>query len=581
MRKSPRLQQAHALATLARHRALIGVRPAHVLAITALAVAAGLAQVWLLVLIMHVASSLTSASVAANDALGLPLAASATAEQALLAAGALVVVVFALDAGAAVLTGRHQAHSQRIAQSTMLDAYSQASHLDQLELPRGENRTLIWSHAATAGAVVGSLLGGVNAAAMFIVLVGAALILEPFSALVVVAGLAVMLLLMSPLTMLTRRYGTKRAGIQRRTEAAIGERLEIALDVRALGVDDAATAQLHGQIDEFASVTGTVRILGRLSTVAYRLGSLTLVLVILAGLVAADIEDATTIGSALLILLRSMSYGQAGQRSLQEIAEFLPAIEQMDEERQRWLASAAHPTPTTRSLDTFRELTFDDVGFTYPDGRVALEQLTERIERGDFVAVTGPSGAGKSTMMGLMCRLYRPTVGTLRLNGVDVTTIDDATWRRLVAYVPQVPSLADGTIRETIRFHRADIDDAAIIEAARRAHIHDEIVEFSAGYDTPVGQLGDSLSGGQRQRIALARALAGRPQLLLLDEPTSALDARSLDLVTASLESMAGDITMVVIAHQGETLRSASRSLELVGGRTTPTNPIAVPAGMR
>jgi ABC-type multidrug transport system fused ATPase/permease subunit len=153
------------------------------------------------------------------------------------------------------------------------------------------------------------------------------------------------------------------------------------------------------------------------------------------------------------------------------------------------------------------------------------------------------------------------------VNGQPVEHVARRDWMRLFAYVPQDPQLLTGTVRENIRFYRPWITDDAIEDAARRAHVHSEILRFDRGYETVVGQRADAVSGGQRQRICVARALAGSPSFLVLDEPTSALDLRSEEGLRQSLDELRGSVTLLVIAHRLSTLNVCDRIMVLASGR--------------
>jgi ATP-binding cassette, subfamily B, bacterial len=145
-----------------------------------------------------------------------------------------------------------------------------------------------------------------------------------------------------------------------------------------------------------------------------------------------------------------------------------------------------------------------------------------------------------------------------------------------VAYVSQEPRLLGGTVAENIRYFRDEIDDESLHVAARMAHIHDEVLAWPGGYDHRVGQRLDAVSGGQRQRLCLARALAGRPEILVLDEPTSALDPRSEVAIQRSLEELRGGVTMFIVAHRMSTLSICDRIMVVEAGRIagfdTPEN---------
>jgi ATP-binding cassette subfamily B protein len=209
------------------------------------------------------------------------------------------------------------------------------------------------------------------------------------------------------------------------------------------------------------------------------------------------------------------------------------------------------------------------LGFAYPtrpDERV-LDDLSFAVAPGEMVAVVGPSGAGKSTLLDLMQRFYDPATGVIEIGGVPLPEMSLGRLRDLVGFVPQDPVLFAGTLKENLRYGRADADEADIARALELAHATDFIAELPAGLDTKIGEGGVGLSGGQRQRLAIARALLVDPRILLLDEATSALDAQSEEHIRESLKDMQGERTILVIAHRLSTVRQADRILVLDHGR--------------
>jgi ATP-binding cassette, subfamily B, bacterial len=208
-----------------------------------------------------------------------------------------------------------------------------------------------------------------------------------------------------------------------------------------------------------------------------------------------------------------------------------------------------------------------DVRFAYVPGEDVLRDVSFEARRGEAIGIVGPSGAGKSSLVQIMLRLRVPAAGTLLINGEDAALFRRADWQRRVAYVPQTPQLIWGTVADNIRFHRPEITDAQVEDAARKAHIHDEILSWPQGYRTVVGQRASAVSGGQRQRLCLARALAGSPDVLILDEPTSALDVRSEQAVQQSLEEVKDDVLLFLVAHRLSTLSVCDRVMVIVEGR--------------
>jgi ATP-binding cassette subfamily C protein CydD/ATP-binding cassette subfamily C protein CydCD len=180
------------------------------------------------------------------------------------------------------------------------------------------------------------------------------------------------------------------------------------------------------------------------------------------------------------------------------------------------------------------------------------------------VALTGPSGSGKSTALNVLLGFAACDSGRVTVGGVDLATVDPASWRSAIAWVPQRPSLFAGTIRSNIALGRPGIPDIAdIVGAARQAGAHDFIVELPDGYDTVIGDDGAGLSAGQRQRIALARAFLRDAPLVLLDEPTANLDAGTAAAVMAAIERLASGRTVIMAAHRPELIALADRIVDL------------------
>jgi ATP-binding cassette, subfamily B, bacterial len=217
------------------------------------------------------------------------------------------------------------------------------------------------------------------------------------------------------------------------------------------------------------------------------------------------------------------------------------------------------------------EVRFDGVSFAHAAGSPVLADVGLAVEAGETIALVGPSGAGKSTLMALLQRFHDPSAGVVRIDGVDLRTITQASLRAQIGVVLQEPVLFNDTIRHNIAYGRPDASDAEIEAAARAAHAHGFIERLPDGYATSIGERGGALSTGERQRIAIARALLMDPPILIFDEATSALDAESEALVQEALERVAEGRTTFVVAHRLSTIRRADRIVVLRGGRIAET----------
>jgi ATP-binding cassette, subfamily B, bacterial len=215
------------------------------------------------------------------------------------------------------------------------------------------------------------------------------------------------------------------------------------------------------------------------------------------------------------------------------------------------------------------QLEYQNISFRYPTRPevLALDGFSLKVVPGETVAVVGPSGAGKSTLFQLAQRFYDPESGTMRIDGVALTSADPAEFRKRMAYVPQETVLFAASARDNLRYGNWAADDAAIWAAAEQANAAEFLRTLPQGLDTYLGEGGARLSGGQRQRIAIARALLRDSPILLLDEATSALDAESEKLVQDALEKLMHGRTTIVIAHRLATVRSADRIIVMDNGK--------------
>jgi PrtD family type I secretion system ABC transporter len=213
-------------------------------------------------------------------------------------------------------------------------------------------------------------------------------------------------------------------------------------------------------------------------------------------------------------------------------------------------------------------LTLDRVSCVPPGARTpALQGISFQARPGEALAVIGPSAGGKSTLCRVLTGLYPPSSGEVRLDGSEIRHWDPVRLGRHLGYLPQDVELFAGTVRQNIA-RMGEIDDEAVLEAARLAHAHEVIQRLPNGYDTQIGDGGTRLSGGQRQRIGLARALYGVPRLVVLDEPNANLDQAGEAALAAAIEEMKGrGATLIIVGHRPSTIAQADRILVLKDGR--------------
>lgn len=253
-------------------------------------------------------------------------------------------------------------------------------------------------------------------------------------------------------------------------------------------------------------------------------------------------------------------------RNLARVRFFLPSLDRLAGELREPLTYIS--TEETLAIEQAIEL--EDVHFTYPSvSEPVLSGLSLKLPKGSRVALVGTTGSGKTTVADLVAGLLVPDQGAVKVDG---TVLDDkkrAAWRRNIGYVPQEIFLSDDTVSANIGLgiNPKELDKAAIERAARAAQIHDFIQELPQGYQSVLGERGAAMSGGQRQRIGIARALYQSPQLLIFDEATSALDEATQRKVLDSLQEVSRDLTVLVIAHRLEAVRTCDVICLLEGGK--------------
>jgi ABC-type multidrug transport system fused ATPase/permease subunit len=341
--------------------------------------------------------------------------------------------------------------------------------------------------------------------------------------------------------------------------------VRLAEDTHVFGVGEAQRERVDGLIGALWRPVFQMQLLAGLVPGIYQSLIYLFVIGALAGLYATGSGHVASLGAVVLLLVRASTYGQQAQAAYQGVSQALPYLERMEEVKRRYAADL--PPAGNEPLESVRKLAFNGVGFEYEGGRRrVLSDIEFEVDALETVGIVGPTGAGKSTLVQILLGLRPPTEGTFLVNGAPAERFRREDWHRAVAYLPQEPRLLHASVAENIRLFRP-LEDRAIERAARLAGIHEDVVGWAAGYETVIGPRADAISGGQQQRICLARALAAKPEILVLDEPTSALDPHTERAIQESLGALEHELTMFIVAHRMSTLDICDRVMVIVDGR--------------
>jgi ATP-binding cassette subfamily B protein len=278
-----------------------------------------------------------------------------------------------------------------------------------------------------------------------------------------------------------------------------------------------------------------------------------------------DLGDVAMIGALVLLMVRSLNYGQAFQTNYTSVVGAEPYVTSL----LHALGDYAESRPargTLRPASPF-VLQLNDVTAGY-GGKPVIEHVSLTIGVGESIGVIGPSGAGKSTLAAVLLGLLEPMGGVYSVGGEDSRAVAPDWWSEHVAFVPKEPRLFSESVGVNVDFFRG-LSREALSRAAERAHLGRELQSWSDGLDHRVGPRGGRLSGGQRQRVCIARALASDPAMLVLDEPTSALDSEAEESITRVIDDLHGTCTTIIIAHRLSTLESCDRVFLVDGGRVS------------
>lgn len=406
---------------------------------------------------------------------------------------------------------------------------------------------------------VGNALSGAMGAGVMVV---AAAIVSWQIAIVAAATGLVLLATFRPLMRRARRDGSDLTDTAHRFFNELSHSIRVVREASALGVTEPAMEASVRAAQAASDAARRSVFTSRLTPNLYQSAVLGIAGLLLWLLANTDVASAAEMAAATLLLVRALGFGQAFQEATQQVDQGIAQLTDITGAYRRLRSSA----PDVQELPhgfSLGALEFRAAGYRYPDGREGLRDVSLRVERHEIVGIVGRSGSGKSTLLDLAMGLREPSSGEVCILG-DGSQVSPV-WLRAagrVGYVGQRPELLDGTIHENVAFYRPIADDV-IVESLRRVQLEAEEVG-----DGPAGiRVGPAeLSGGQIQRLAIARALAGGAELLVLDELTSALDEATEAALVRSLGELRGAATVLLVTHRRAPLSLCDRVYALDDG---------------
>jgi ATP-binding cassette subfamily B protein len=518
-------------------------------------------------LFLVILTGVAMAMVSGESSVGPYLGRSLSINVALLVAAAVLLVRLAVNLSGVRTSAGLTADVTKDQRRLLSHAYLTTSWATQSGEPAGRLQELLTSFVARVSNAVATLTNAITAALSLTAFVVTGLVVDAASTAAVLVALALVGAVLRPLRQRIRRRAGASAQANLEFANAVSELGSLGLEMQTFGVQSPFAARIDDLTDRTTVTQRRVQILNGALPLIYMSLAYAAVLVGVGVLALVGFDDLAVIGAVILLMLRSLSYGQQLAAAWGSLATAAPFLDQVRETVARYRMSPADGGQAIP--DGVTPLEAENVEFSYAADRAALTGVTFSVSQGEVLGVIGPSGAGKSTLAQLLLGLRAPTTGTMSVDGSDLRDVDRSWWSRRVAFVAQDALLITGTVADNIRFFRDDIDAAALRRAALQANVLSDIEALPDGFDTHLGERGSQLSGGQRQRLSIARALVGQPEFLVLDEPTSALDGQSEALIRATLADLRGRITVVIIAHRMSTLDICDRIVVIENGRMT------------
>jgi len=478
---------------------------------------------------------------------------------ALLLFGAIILrLLFGVSRSLA--SARLRSRMTRKARRVHLEAYSAASWEIKSLLSAGRLQQVIVAYPQKVVGHVGALLTYLGNSLSLMALIAVAFRLDAKLSGSLVLGVVVLTVLVFPIKRWIQGQNSRSLRCEQQLSTQVSELISSSETLATYGVTEPAIQPALDASERQISIAARVNAVRGSMVAVYSASTYTFVGLGVLLFIQFNYTNIDSMAPVFLIILRALVYAQSLQGALLTFANLEPLLKSMADTHKMLLDSTQHDGELT--ISTFEELIISGVRFRYlelEEDSLVVECFSVR--RGDRICVKGPSGSGKTTLGRLLVNLVKPDLGSIRVNGKDLSRISRSNWLKLAASAPQSPQLFSGSVMDNVRYFRDWITDDDVVRALEMANVLGEMRSLPEGLETKVGGSSGLLSGGQRQRLGLARALASDPEFLILDEPSSALDRDSEDALKRAIEALPSDKTLILISHSENVMASCSRTV--------------------
>lgn len=521
-----------------------------------------------LFVMLFAAISSSESTVSVNHSIGsIPISVSLSTGLALWLCLAAVLLRGVLQSACTYISSNvvtsYEAHQRR----QLFGAFLETSWNLQSRERLGRLQSLMTDSIGQSRQAIKAVSNGMNAACNFAMLLASALLINWIAAASAAIAAVGLFVLIRPLSKYARAYANRKKSLNLSYSASVNEATLLARELRAFNAGRHVRSKVDATIGKIRRSRTVAEMISGMVPILYQNVAGLMIVCGLAVFSYWELGKMSSLALVGILMIRALSYSQSFQTVIHQISESRPFVAQIEDAKREFSENREHWGEM--ELGQIQSLSAERIDFSYDRGSPVLKGISLSFSRGEVVGIAGPSGSGKSTLSQILLRLRQPDHGIIEINGVPYSQFSMESWCRRVSYVPQDCDLLNGTIEDNIRFYRDYISDIDVLMSAQLAGIDDEIRTLPLGYQTKVGRGSAMLSGGQRQRICIARALVGRPDLIILDEPTSALDAHSEAKVQSTISRLRGDVLLILIAHRVSTLKICDRIVVLREGKVS------------